>query len=310
VLHWFNPDVPDAGTSNDLVSNASGAITTAEETTNAAAAAVANNVPTTAAAKDAAEALAPASNAVGVYDNVPIFVWEPKGGVEFYGFPTQPSGTVSSSSSSSSSSSVHSEDTTHPKALGGVKAAMHGGRGTIPGAQLAQPEDLRSAPRPSTSSSIPAPDLSSDTEENRELAEGKSYVHDDSYAGPVASAAEVSAFRAALSGKLPPLAAAQHVASVVCMYTFTPNQHFLVDWHPKHAGSLLLVSPCSGHGALFCRCNRIYECTRFQPHPRFRTVSSIRFLGVRFQYVANSIFSKCAKLFTELFLTYLCLVYL
>lgn len=295
----------DAGASKDSVSNASGAIATAEESSNTAAAAA--DVTTAAAANEVAEALAPASNKVGVYDNVPIFVWEPKGGVEFYGFPTQPAGTVSSSSSSTSSSSNCRERTTHSKVLGGVKVAMHGGRGTIPGAQLTQPEDLRSAPRRSSTSSTLAPasvqDLSSDKEGDRELREGKSYIHDSSYAGPVASAAEISAFRAALSGKLPPLGGAQHVTSAVCMYTFTPNQHFLVDWHPKHAGSLLLVSPCSGHGALLFRCNHIYSI-------RFRIVSSISFLGIRFQYVANLIFSKCIKLLPELFLTYLCLVYL
>jgi sarcosine oxidase len=38
--------------------------------------------------------------------------------------------------------------------------------------------------------------------------------------------------------------------AVVCLYTNTPDHHFVIDWHPTHA-SVLLVSPCSGHGFKF-----------------------------------------------------------
>ena len=38
--------------------------------------------------------------------------------------------------------------------------------------------------------------------------------------------------------------------SVVCMYTNTPDCHFLIDRHPAHP-QVLLVSPCSGHGFKF-----------------------------------------------------------
>ena len=38
--------------------------------------------------------------------------------------------------------------------------------------------------------------------------------------------------------------------SVVCMYTNTPDGHFLIDRHPEHR-QVLLVSPCSGHGFKF-----------------------------------------------------------
>jgi sarcosine oxidase len=38
--------------------------------------------------------------------------------------------------------------------------------------------------------------------------------------------------------------------SVVCMYTNTPDEHFLIDHHPSHP-RVLLVSPCSGHGFKF-----------------------------------------------------------
>jgi sarcosine oxidase len=37
------------------------------------------------------------------------------------------------------------------------------------------------------------------------------------------------------------------VASAVCLYTNTPDRHFLIDWHPEHR-NVLIASPCSGHG--------------------------------------------------------------
>lgn len=39
-------------------------------------------------------------------------------------------------------------------------------------------------------------------------------------------------------------------ATAVCMYTNTPDGHFLVDRHPEHP-QVLIVSPCSGHGFKF-----------------------------------------------------------
>ena len=36
-----------------------------------------------------------------------------------------------------------------------------------------------------------------------------------------------------------------------CLYTNTPDEHFLVDAHPDHP-EVLLLSPCSGHGYKFC----------------------------------------------------------
>ena len=39
--------------------------------------------------------------------------------------------------------------------------------------------------------------------------------------------------------------------SVVCMFTNTPDEHFIVDRHPG-AAEVLVVSPCSGHGFKFC----------------------------------------------------------
>lgn len=35
---------------------------------------------------------------------------------------------------------------------------------------------------------------------------------------------------------------------MVCMYTKTPDSHFVVDFHPSHP-QIIIASPCSGHGA-------------------------------------------------------------
>jgi len=48
---------------------------------------------------------------------------------------------------------------------------------------------------------------------------------------------------------LPQLAAMPH-QSVTCLYTNTPDEHFLLDCHPEHA-NVFVVSPCSGHGFKF-----------------------------------------------------------
>lgn len=39
-------------------------------------------------------------------------------------------------------------------------------------------------------------------------------------------------------------------ATSVCLYTNTPDEHFVLDWHPHHP-QVLLASPCSGHGFKF-----------------------------------------------------------
>jgi sarcosine oxidase len=36
-----------------------------------------------------------------------------------------------------------------------------------------------------------------------------------------------------------------------CMFTNTPDEHFIVDRHPDHE-QVVLASPCSGHGYKFC----------------------------------------------------------
>ena len=37
------------------------------------------------------------------------------------------------------------------------------------------------------------------------------------------------------------------VKAVSCLYTATPDFHFVIDRHPRYAG-VTIVSPCSGHG--------------------------------------------------------------
>jgi len=39
-------------------------------------------------------------------------------------------------------------------------------------------------------------------------------------------------------------------STMVCMYTNTPDEHFILDYHPVHP-QVLVASPCSGHGFKF-----------------------------------------------------------
>jgi sarcosine oxidase len=47
-----------------------------------------------------------------------------------------------------------------------------------------------------------------------------------------------------------PSAAGHLVNSTVCLYTNTPDHHFLIAAHPAHP-QVLIASPCSGHGFKF-----------------------------------------------------------
>ena len=47
-----------------------------------------------------------------------------------------------------------------------------------------------------------------------------------------------------------PAAAGEQLESRVCLYTNTPDSHFLIDAHPRHP-EVILASPCSGHGFKF-----------------------------------------------------------
>lgn len=63
------------------------------------------------------------------------------------------------------------------------------------------------------------------------------HVHDD----------EVADIRAFTAERMPDLAGGALLATATCMYTLTPDQHFLLDAHPHHP-QVLICSPCSGHG--------------------------------------------------------------
>jgi len=38
--------------------------------------------------------------------------------------------------------------------------------------------------------------------------------------------------------------------SAVCMYTNTPDEDFIIDYHPANK-NIIIASPCSGHGFKF-----------------------------------------------------------
>ncbi len=47
-----------------------------------------------------------------------------------------------------------------------------------------------------------------------------------------------------------PGAAGRLLSAAVCMYTNTPDAHFILGHHPIHR-QVLIASPCSGHGFKF-----------------------------------------------------------
>ena len=49
---------------------------------------------------------------------------------------------------------------------------------------------------------------------------------------------------------VPGMVGAKHVVTQVCLYTMTPDTHFVIDRHPDHA-NVVFASPCSGHGFKF-----------------------------------------------------------
>jgi sarcosine oxidase len=61
--------------------------------------------------------------------------------------------------------------------------------------------------------------------------------------------ADIADLRAFLDRRLPQASGALQ-ASDVCLYTNTPDFHFVVDRHPHHA-EVILASVCSGHGFKF-----------------------------------------------------------
>ena len=78
--------------------------------------------------------------------------------------------------------------------------------------------------------------------------------HDGASAHPdeldrVVAESEEKALREQIERYIPDLNG-RALKSAVCMYTDTPDLHFLIDFHPGHE-NILLMSPCSGHGFKF-----------------------------------------------------------
>lgn len=63
------------------------------------------------------------------------------------------------------------------------------------------------------------------------------------------SAHEVDHILTFLADAVPDLTAPVRQAKV-CLYTNTPDEHFIIDRHPEHP-SVIVASPCSGHGFKF-----------------------------------------------------------
>jgi sarcosine oxidase len=61
---------------------------------------------------------------------------------------------------------------------------------------------------------------------------------------------EVERMRGVLRERIPSLSG-ECVKAVTCMYTMTPDEHFVIDLHPAHK-QVVVASPCSGHGFKFC----------------------------------------------------------
>ncbi len=61
--------------------------------------------------------------------------------------------------------------------------------------------------------------------------------------------AEVELMRESLAEHVPALAG-RCVTADVCMYTNTPDEHFVIELHPDHP-QVSIASPCSGHGYKF-----------------------------------------------------------
>src|SRR5207245_4814470 len=81
------------------------------------------------------------------------------------------------------------------------------------------------------------------------MHEGQPVAHPDDVSRAVRDD-EVAPLRRALSSLLPELAAAPVSESAVCLFTNTPDLHFVIDFHPAHP-QVLISSACSGHGFKF-----------------------------------------------------------
>lgn len=63
-------------------------------------------------------------------------------------------------------------------------------------------------------------------------------------------ATDIEAVKSALDGFLPG-AASEFRAGKACMYSLTPDEHFIIDRHPRDDG-VVIAGGFSGHGYKFC----------------------------------------------------------
>lgn len=70
--------------------------------------------------------------------------------------------------------------------------------------------------------------------------------HPDSVARTVSQAEVEELYEQFIEGKVRGVRKTA-LQSTVCLYTQTPDEHFLVDYHPQ-SNNVIVASPCSGHG--------------------------------------------------------------
>lgn len=65
------------------------------------------------------------------------------------------------------------------------------------------------------------------------------------------SDSEIQFMRSVIKDRMPMLNG-KLVSTATCMYTTTPDEHFLIDYLPHSLNNAVIASPCSGHGFKFC----------------------------------------------------------
>jgi len=81
------------------------------------------------------------------------------------------------------------------------------------------------------------------------LHKGMEQVDDPLAIGREMTADDLAPVAAFLKRYLPSVAPNPSAYSI-CMYTMTDDEHFILDFHPRHA-NVVVASPCSGHGFKF-----------------------------------------------------------
>jgi sarcosine oxidase len=69
--------------------------------------------------------------------------------------------------------------------------------------------------------------------------------------------------------------------STVCMYTNTPDENFIIDFHPEHR-NILIASPCSGHGFKFSSLTGQLLCKMVMGEPTGFDLEPFKIAGNRY----------------------------